>query len=74
MALTLTTWRTPGMPLTLSASKLTILDPNTGESSMAALSMPGSLTSMAKIFFPFSLSAVSSRLRGLPTIFQSFGV
>ena len=40
---------------------------------MAALSMPGSLTSMAKIFFPFSLSTVSSRFKRLPTIFQSFG-
>ncbi len=40
---------------------------------MAALSMPGSLTSTAKIFLPFSLSAVSSRARRLPTTFQSFG-
>ncbi len=47
VAFTFTTWRTPGMPLTLAASKLTIFDPNTGESLMAALSMPGSLTSMA---------------------------
>ena len=36
-------------------------------------SMPGSLTSIAKILRPSSLSAVSSRFIGWPAIFQSFG-
>ena len=40
---------------------------------MAALSMPGSFRSMANTLLPSSLSAVSSRLSGLPAIFQSFG-
>jgi len=40
---------------------------------MAAQSMPGSFRSMAKILLPSSLSAVSSRLSGLPAIFQYFG-
>src|SRR6266446_1464439 len=35
--------------------------------------MSGSLTSMAKVLLPSSLSAVSSRFIGLPAIFQSFG-
>src|SRR3569832_1033489 len=35
--------------------------------------MPGNLTSMPYIILPVVLSAVSSRLTGLPMIFQSFG-
>ncbi len=42
---TATTCRTPGMPLTLAASKLLTLPPNTGQSLIAALSIPGSLRS-----------------------------
>jgi len=40
-----TTWRTPGMPFTLAASKLFTLPPKTGQSLMAALSIPGSFRS-----------------------------
>ena len=40
-----TTCRTPGMPLTLAASKLFTLPPNTGQSLIAALSIPGSFRS-----------------------------
>ena len=42
---TWSTCRTPGMPLTLAASKLFTLPPKTGQSLIAALSMPGSLRS-----------------------------
>ena len=41
-----TTFFTPGMPATLAASKLFTLPPKTGLSLMAALSIPGRLTSM----------------------------
>ena len=44
---TFTTFLTPCMPLTLAASKLFTLPPNTGQSLIAALSMPGILTSIA---------------------------
>ena len=70
---TFTTFFTPGMPATLASSKLASLPPNTGQSLIAAHSMPGSFTSIAKTFEPLSLSAVSSRFSGLPAIFQSFG-
>ena len=43
---TWTTFLTPGMPSTLAASKLFTLPPKTGQSLIAAFSMPGSLTSM----------------------------
>jgi hypothetical protein len=42
---TCTTCLTPGMPLTLSASKLFTFPPNTGHSLMLAFSMPGSFRS-----------------------------
>ena len=42
---TFRTWRTPGMPVTLTASKLFTLPPKTGQSLIAALSMPGSFRS-----------------------------
>ena len=42
---TCTTFLTPGMFATLAASKLLTLPPNTGQSLIAALSMPGSLRS-----------------------------
>ena len=41
-----TTFLTPFMPAILASSKLFSLPPNTGQSLIAALSMPGSLTSM----------------------------
>ena len=43
---TRTTFLTPFMPMTLAASKLFSLPPKTGQSLIAAFSMPGSLTSM----------------------------
>ena len=43
---TCTTFLTPFMPMTLASSKLFSLPPNTGQSLIAAFSMPGSLTSM----------------------------
>jgi hypothetical protein len=43
---TLTTCLTPFMPVTLLASKLVSLPPNTGVSLIAAHSMPGSLRSI----------------------------
>ena len=43
---TCSTCRTPGMPVTLAASKLFTLPPNTGQSLIAALSIPGSFRSM----------------------------
>ena len=42
---TCTTCRTPGMPRTVAASKLFTLPPNTGQSLIAALSIPGSFRS-----------------------------
>ena len=57
----------------LAESTLLILPPKTGEALMAAFSMPGSLISAPYTCLPVSLSAVSSRLSGLPMIFQSFG-
>src|SRR5450759_2907808 len=68
-----TTFLTPFMPRTLAWSKLFTLPPNTGQSLIAALSMPGSLTSIPYIILPVVLSTVSSRFSGLPAIFQSFG-
>jgi len=61
------------MPWTLAASKLFTLPPNTGESLIAALSMPGSLMSIPYTALPTTLSGVSSRFTPLPAIFQSFG-
>ena len=43
---TCTTFFTPRMPLTLAASKLFTLPPNTGQSLIAAFSIPGILRSM----------------------------
>src|SRR5664280_386174 len=68
-----TTFLTPFMPATLAASKLFTLPLNTGQSLIAALSMPGSLTSIPYIILPVVLSTVSSRLSGFPAIFQSLG-
>src|SRR6202158_600783 len=70
---TLTTLLTPFRFMTLAASKLFTLPPNTGQSLIAALSMPGSLTSIPYIILPVVLSTVSSRFSGLPAIFQSLG-
>ena len=47
VSFTLTTLRTPGRPAIFDSSKLFSLPPNTGQSLIAAHSMPGSLTSMA---------------------------
>ena len=47
VSFTRTTLRTPGRPAILASSKLFTLPPNTGQSLIAAHSMPGSLTSMA---------------------------
>ena len=44
---TFTTFFTPGILAILLSSKLFSLPPNTGESLIAACSMPGSLTSIA---------------------------
>ena len=44
---TRTTFLTPGIFDAFDASKLASLPPNTGQSLIAALSMPGSLTSIA---------------------------
>jgi hypothetical protein len=70
---TWTTFLTPFMPATLAASKLFTLPPNTGQSLIAAFSIPGNVKSMEYIILPTTLSAVSSRFSGLPAIFQSFG-
>ena len=70
---TFMTFFTPFMPLTLAASKLFTLPPNTGQSLIAALSMFGILTSIEYACLPVSLSKVSSRFTGLPMTFQSFG-
>ena len=70
---TRTTPRTPGRPFTASASKLTSLPPNTGQARIAALSMPGSLRSMAKTLLPLVLFAESSRLKGWPATVQLRG-
>jgi len=40
---------------------------------MAAYSMPGSAVSMPYLICPFTRSALSIRLTGLPAIFQSLG-
>ena len=47
VSFTFMTFFTPGILATFASSKLTTLAPNTGASLMAALSMPGSFTSMA---------------------------
>src|SRR4051812_39117702 len=70
---TATTDLTPRIPCTLAASKLLTLPPCTGQSRIAATSMPGNLTSMPYISEPSTFGAVSSRFTGLPAIFQSFG-
>ena len=46
LSLTLSTALTPGIDMTLAASKLTSLPPKTGQSRIAAFSMPGSFRSM----------------------------
>src|SRR6266478_6553820 len=58
LSLTLTTFLTPFMPVTLASSKLFSLPPNTGQSLIAALSIPGSLTSAGGS----SLAAASTTL------------
>ncbi len=70
---TCTTWRTPGMPVTLAASKLFTLPPKTGQSLMAALSIPGSFRSAPYTWAPVTLPRVSSRFIDLPISFQSLG-
>ena len=70
---TCTTCRTPGMPLTLAASKLFTLPPNTGQSLIAALSMPGQLQVGAVDLRAGQLVGVSRRFTDLPMSFQSFG-
>src|SRR5262247_4151380 len=70
---TCTTCLTPGMPLTLSASKLFTLPPNTGQSLMAAFNMPGSFRSAPYTCAPVTLPIVSRRLTDLPMSFQSLG-
>ena len=47
VSLTRTARRTPGIAAIFASSKLTSLPPNTGQSLIAAFSMPGSLTSIA---------------------------
>ena len=47
VSFTFMTFFTPGILATFASSKLTTLEPNTGASLIAALSMPGSFTSMA---------------------------
>ena len=73
VSFTLMTFFTPGIFIALASSKLVTLAPNTGASLIAAQSMPGSFTSIANTLEPLSLSAVSSRLSGLPAIVQVFG-
>jgi len=68
-----TTFFTPGRFAIAAALKLLTLPPNTGQSLIAAFSMPGSFRSMPKTCEPSSLAAVSRRLTGLPAIFQVFG-
>ena len=67
------TCRTPGMPLTLAASKPFTLPPKTGQSLIAALRIPGSLRSAPYTCAPVSLAIVSRRFTDLPISFQSFG-
>src|SRR5262249_35166921 len=70
---TFTTCLTPGMPCTLAASKLVSMPPNTGGSLIAAHTMPGTLRPRPQTCAPVTLGGVSSRLTGLPAIFQLFG-
>jgi hypothetical protein len=71
---TATTVRTPGFDLILLASKDCSVPPNTGHCAMAAFSMSGSCTSMAKICLPDSLSTVSRRFTPLPISVHCAGV
>jgi hypothetical protein len=70
---TVSTFFTPGRLAMAAASKLLTLPPNTGQSLMAALSMPGSFRSMPQTCAPVNLSWMSRRITGLPMSFQSFG-
>ncbi len=49
------------------------MPPKTGQSLIAALSIPGSLRSNPYTCAPVSLAIVSRRLTDLPMSFQSFG-
>src|SRR5712691_2683291 len=70
---TCTTFLTPFMPLTRAASKLFTLPPNTGQSLIAAFSIPGSFRSAPYTCAPVTFGIVSRRLTDLPISFQSFG-
>src|SRR5205814_2292829 len=70
---TSTTLRTPGITFALSALKLLTLPPNTGERATTAVNIPGALTSIPKMPFPFVFSGVSRRFSGLPMSLKSFG-
>jgi hypothetical protein len=59
--------------LALSALKLLTLPPNTGGRATSATSIPGSRTSRLKTALPLTLSGVSSRRVGLPTMRNAFG-
>jgi hypothetical protein len=63
----------PGASRSAAALKLLTLPPNTGQSLMAALSMPGSCEVHAVDCLPVVLSTVSSRARRLPASRQSLG-
>ena len=63
-----------GRFIATAASTLFTLPPNTGQSLIAAFSMPGSFeVHSVDLLAPVVLSTVSRRARRLPAIFQSFG-
>ena len=70
---TRTTFFTPASFNVADASKLLTLPPKTGQSLIAAFSMPGSTRSLPYCCLPVVLSTVSSRAMRLLTSFQSFG-
>ena len=61
----------PARPSPSVASKLFTLPPNTGDRATRAVFMPGICTSMPNCASPVTFSGESSRLVGLPMIFQS---
>lgn len=70
---TRTTFFTPGRFSMAAAFTDLTLPPNTGQSLMAAFSIPGNWRSAPYTCLPVTFSTVSSRASRLPTSFQSFG-
>jgi hypothetical protein len=64
---------TPGTARAASSRTARTFAPKTGGCSTSATSMPGRCTSMLKTALPVTLSGVSSRFVGWPTMRKSFG-